>query len=225
MELGAAAGGVGGVVADLGAAASPTPSPSAASAESTYGSSPPPRTSISRLRSARWIRTATRPSSRTVGCGPASASSRRNAKRTRFKQKSTVLQPIPTFTEADEEATALRTDLFPSRSRCTSTRSFFSPARVTAEAGSHPSPRIPASALAIAISASLTSVRHQPPVSCTNTRAALGATMPDCRYVSPLPASAPQLAPHRRAAITRQTPHQSDWRPRPGSPKCAASAT
>ena len=43
-------------------------------------------------------------------------------------------------------------------------RSFFSPARVTAEAGSQPSPSAPISALAMAISASVTS-RHQPPVS------------------------------------------------------------
>ena len=41
---------------------------------------------------------------------------------------------------------------------------FLQPARVTADAGSQPSPSAPSSALAMAISASVTS-RHQPPVS------------------------------------------------------------
>ena len=59
-----------------------------------------PPTSICRPRSARCARTATRRSCRTAGSARASASSRPNSNNM-FKQPSTTLEPIPTFTTAD----------------------------------------------------------------------------------------------------------------------------
>ena len=58
------------------------------------GSSHQLRTSTCRRRSAKCVPTATRRSSRTAGCGRASASSRRTSNNM-FEQEPTLLQPIP----------------------------------------------------------------------------------------------------------------------------------
>ena len=66
----------------------------------TSGCDHRPPTSTCRPRSAKCARTATRRSSRTAGSAPASASSPPSSNNM-FKQPSTALEPIPTFTAAD----------------------------------------------------------------------------------------------------------------------------